>query len=797
MKKNENISRVKIIMQKPDADNSGVKMLLLCEFLLCFVLCFGSWFSLFSMVDIIYTRGILFSVIVLSPAILYLLLRKINAHIVFIYLLLLAASFYVLKYNMVWDGYLLVANGIIEHLNQVGFSVIPFVTSGMDAALHVIMALTPVCILSMAVIILGVIKRHAVFTAVFAAFLPFLCVAFRIGPEPLPFFLLVLGCVCLFAFCGVGAEGYSPVPRHIWGIPGIAAIVLSASIVLLCFLALTLLLPANRYVPSLKTEQIKDDITSSVNTLRYENNNSNTIYPLSRGDLKNACSVNYTENTVLRVTMEKPRPLYLRSFTGSTYNDGKWSDLLPDAYLGNYTGIFMWLHYNKFYPQTQLGTCLALLDEAQKGRIIIDNIALSSKYIYAPYEALPTLVLNAESAGFQKDDAILGHGLLGTRQYSFDICLSPVEDYGSSSTSALLDEIKDSPEYLKFVKSERVYRSFVYNRYLQIPPEDDKLLRDYFSGDAMETMKDSDLPMAVSIIRKYFSESFSYSLDVSPLTQRDNFIESFLRDKEGHEVHYATLATLLLREAGIPARYVEGYYLSAKDTDIYTKMKSVTFEMPDSSSHAWVEVYMDGIGWMPVEVTPGFYTLAKNQEDTSGKKDILVDNPKYIFLKDKEAVKDDVITPPKEAPSGFDRQLLLIPLVLLILAAVILLLRVWYIKKLLRALTQQDSRKATLYMYYCMIRLLHFDGAKTDGLTAYDVLKQADQRYPNPPGISLESILGYIYRARFAAEGCVIEKDELACMSSYLHFLAEEIYNGKKLYKKALMIFLCLRYPSL
>ena len=27
--------------------------------------------------------------------------------------------------------------------------------------------------------------------------------------------------------------------------------------------------------------------------------------------------------------------------------------------------------------------------------------------------------------------------------------------------------------------------------------------------------------------------------------------------------------------------------------------------VPDSAAHAWVEIYLDGYGWYPVEVTPG------------------------------------------------------------------------------------------------------------------------------------------------------------------------------------------------
>ena len=67
---------------------------------------------------------------------------------------------------------------------------------------------------------------------------------------------------------------------------------------------------------------------------------------------------------------------------------------------------------------------------------------------------------------------------------------------------------------------------------------------------------------------------------------------------------YAAAATEALRAHGIPARYVEGYYVGSLGAsgNIGT-LQSVT----GKDSHAWVEVYFDGIGWLPVDVTPGYY----------------------------------------------------------------------------------------------------------------------------------------------------------------------------------------------
>jgi len=77
-----------------------------------------------------------------------------------------------------------------------------------------------------------------------------------------------------------------------------------------------------------------------------------------------------------------------------------------------------------------------------------------------------------------------------------------------------------------------------------------------------------------------------------------DFASWFLTEGRGYCVHFATAGALLLRMQGIPARYVTGYtvWLNANGQG----------EALDSDAHAWVEVYIDGYGWYPVEMTPGY-----------------------------------------------------------------------------------------------------------------------------------------------------------------------------------------------
>ena len=73
--------------------------------------------------------------------------------------------------------------------------------------------------------------------------------------------------------------------------------------------------------------------------------------------------------------------------------------------------------------------------------------------------------------------------------------------------------------------------------------------------------------------------------------------------KRGYCVHYATVATLMYRMYGIPARYVTGFKVPAdsfKENEDGQWYASVS----DARQHAWTEIFIDSYGWVPVDVTP-------------------------------------------------------------------------------------------------------------------------------------------------------------------------------------------------
>lgn len=79
----------------------------------------------------------------------------------------------------------------------------------------------------------------------------------------------------------------------------------------------------------------------------------------------------------------------------------------------------------------------------------------------------------------------------------------------------------------------------------------------------------------------------------------NQFLETFLLESRcGYCAHFATAFVLIARAEGYPARYVEGFCVP-----VQREQKTV---VTSDMAHAWPEVYVIGVGWIPFEPTPGY-----------------------------------------------------------------------------------------------------------------------------------------------------------------------------------------------
>ena len=63
---------------------------------------------------------------------------------------------------------------------------------------------------------------------------------------------------------------------------------------------------------------------------------------------------------------------------------------------------------------------------------------------------------------------------------------------------------------------------------------------------------------------------------------------------------------VLLRSAGIPARWVKGYTEGTLDNTLVGAEGEDVYKIANDNAHSWVEVYFPGYGWIPFEPTKGF-----------------------------------------------------------------------------------------------------------------------------------------------------------------------------------------------
>ena len=309
---------------------------------------------------------------------------------------------------------------------------------------------------------------------------------------------------------------------------------------------------------------------------------------LPEGDLTRPVPSSDGTDTILSVTSDKTDTLYLRGFVGDTYENGTWSALDAETAAAE-KDLFYWLHENGFYPQSQFALSAA---ESETETIRISNLSACSLYRYEPFSVLST------NAGTSKNlllpSVVETSGWNGEREYSYVVIAN-----SSAILPEILDELQQNEANGAYLQMESAYRDFVDTYALAVPQEfvDEMgaLLEETkqdlnFSG---ELSKEQAQLCALSFLETCFGGDTSLPLDSTA---------------KGTTYQYATVAALALRYYGIPARYVEGFTVRTTENET----ASVTAE----NAGAWVEVYQDGVGWLPLALTPGLESLAPEQTES-------------------------------------------------------------------------------------------------------------------------------------------------------------------------------------
>lgn len=284
----------------------------------------------------------------------------------------------------------------------------------------------------------------------------------------------------------------------------------------------------------------------------------------------------YETDLIIRYTPYSMEPVYLKAFTAMEYDGDRWYSCYDGEDEAEYDKIYR--------DEIMSDTAEALkekhrLSQETQGRGIMEvvNVGASGKYLYYPYYTDFTEMTVDED---------------GNASYVY----YPSGD-GKYSVNADFD-----PGYLNVPES--CYRA------VQTICTDGG-----FHGSGEEIAKQ---------VTEYFDENYTYTLKPGYMFGKNDYITYFLiNNKKGYCAHFASAATMIFRYMGIPARYVEGYVFTYNDVTVDGELVEtalyddyyegysglgrtglISLEIPDANAHAWVEIFVDGKGWIVVDPTP-------------------------------------------------------------------------------------------------------------------------------------------------------------------------------------------------
>ena len=272
-----------------------------------------------------------------------------------------------------------------------------------------------------------------------------------------------------------------------------------------------------------------------------------------RLDVSAVTDENQLQDVLMRMTTGRDGHIYLRRCSYGGYTGTGWGTApeYPGGTVPNFAA-----------------RAVANSGMAETEEVSIALVAADSGLLYLPYYT---------AVDFDSDAYASGSG----DQYSLTRMIYE-DSYRSLSLPPALRD------------AELAYRQFVYGSYLALPEDTKTSLLNIAEENAL---KSEDVLESVSLVAEFVRNSAVYNIDTQPYPSEDYAVYLLTEGSEGYCVHFATAAAAMYRAMGIPARLVSGV-LAETEADTPVEIRRL-------NEHAWVEVYLDGIGWLPVEVTPG------------------------------------------------------------------------------------------------------------------------------------------------------------------------------------------------
>ncbi len=148
--------------------------------------------------------------------------------------------------------------------------------------------------------------------------------------------------------------------------------------------------------------------------------------------------------------------------------------------------------------------------------------------------------------------------------------------------------------------------------YLQLPEDLDSRIIELSQQVSGSYKSQFDKALA---LEKHLRENYQYSLSSVYQSQKNTPLDEFLfESKKGHCEYFASALSIMLRSIDIPSRLVTGF--SASQQNPLTGY----YEVYALDAHAWVEAYVDELGWVLLEPTAFYSGLLPEKTKLSAEK---------------------------------------------------------------------------------------------------------------------------------------------------------------------------------
>ena len=442
----------------------------------------------------------------------------------------------------------------------------------------------------------------------------------------------------------------------------------------------------------------KESVQEKIHSARYDSESNS----MPEGELKNLGPWRKNDTQALRVTMEQPQKVYLRGAVYDEYTGSAWKKA-ENKTLAESEDIFYWLHENGFYSQSQIARALELTGEEEQKSMTVENLSACSEHGYIPYAFCGSDGLDKWQIGDIKTGS-------DVTQFKYIPGSIPMW-FGAQH---LLTESQRQEDVAQYRVLEQAYGDFVTELDLQMTEESWNAMKRAL-GDVSGNHSLAEIQ---NRIRSYLTTHLTYNENIYTRNGSTDFLGYVLeRSKAGYSVQYATAAVMMLRYYGVPARYVEGYYLSPEEASQLQAGDSAV--LTEENAHAWAEYYLNGIGFVPFEVTPGYVDpqdLDFDGADDSGANSMIYSSNSLAYAETKQPEVEEKEDEDRAAPTFKPIMLLLlIPLVLIALAIWVTVRRL-RLRRALRYIDQtQDNREAVTMRYGYAMLLKRRCGASVEG----------------------------------------------------------------------------------